>query len=71
MVLASQLAACMLCTLPSLLLYTTVDVRATGGICMGKTAVQVARERGYTDIVEMVSTHKAQPGGELHTSRLV
>ena len=46
----------------------TLDVKATGGAWKGKTAVEVAREKGHNDIVEIVSAHKPQPRGELHTS---
>ena len=44
------------------------DVKATSGHWKGKTALEVAREEGYSDIVKIVSTHKPQPRGELHTS---
>ena len=43
----------------------TLDVKATGGRLKGKTAVDLAR--GYSDIVEIISAHKPQPRGELHT----
>ena len=46
----------------------TLDVKATDGWAKGKTAVEVARERGYSDIAEIISAHKPQPRGELHTS---
>ena len=39
----------------------TLDVKNNGG----KTAVEVAREKGYSDIVEIISAHKPQPRGEL------
>ena len=43
---------------------TPVDVKATRGRWKGKTAVEVAREKGYSDIVEIISAHKPQPRGE-------
>ena len=42
----------------------TLDVKNNAG----QTAVDYARENGLSDIAEIISAHKPQPRGELHTS---
>ena len=63
--LGSRLLFCyLLCSCPP-------DIKATDGWAKGMTAVEVAEDQEYSDIVEFLNTYQSQPRGELHCLSVV